>query len=177
MGCQFQMVLQFLLAIVTIFAVPSCQLFTLFLFFHSTSDLFFIVSRDPIAVSLVGPLTILIVTHQNQENRNLINLSSTTSHSNIQLQGESQDEEEEEKVEVIEQHPTFSCTSVVKNIIQNIIEPKVLLSPLNHSSIQGILLLGPPGVGKSFAISAVKKICKDFCNVRVNSIYLNNYYH
>lgn len=113
--------------------------------------------RDHNTVSIVGPLTLLVYVKQYQEiddsnntDNDKSNLTTTittiTTNSN-------------------EQNPTFSCTSVVKNIIQTIIEPKMIFSPYDHSSIQGMLLLGPPGVGKSFAISAVKKLCKNSCKV------------
>lgn len=51
----------------------------------------------------------------------------------------------------------------MKYIIESLILPKVVMP--RYSTLNGALLLGPPGVGKSYAISAVRYLCRDLCQV------------
>jgi len=63
-----------------------------------------------------------------------------------------------------------TATSVVRRIIRDVIWPSVALPVKNNVSIQGLLLLGPPGVGKSYAITAVRELCKAWCTVSVHNL-------
>jgi hypothetical protein len=62
-------------------------------------------------------------------------------------------------------------TKVVQEIIERIIDPVVNGVP---SSLQfkGMMLLGPPGVGKSYSLRVVKQVCADRCQVGSNKVPL-----
>jgi len=60
----------------------------------------------------------------------------------------------------------FSCTSIVTEIIHHVIQPFLHQVP-EILRYKGIMLLGPPGVGKSFALSAVQQYCRSVCDVRI----------
>lgn len=97
--------------------------------------------RNHTGVDIIGPLTLLIQQHDSA----LLNDSRSSS-----------DER------------AYSATNVVKQIITNLIIPKVVMS---QPTLNGVILLGPPGVGKSYAISAVRSLCRDICQV---SLFLFN---
>lgn len=41
---------------------------------------------------------------------------------------------------------------------------------LTMPSNSGVMLLGPPGVGKTYAVKAVRHICRSWCKVRCSSV-------
>lgn len=57
-----------------------------------------------------------------------------------------------------------SNTAVVDELIETVVFPALYLDPRIH--LKGVLLLGPPGVGKTFSIKALKTYCKSICKVR-----------
>lgn len=59
----------------------------------------------------------------------------------------------------------ISNTKVVNELIETVVYPALYLNPSIHQN--GILLLGPPGVGKTFAMKALKSCCKGFCKARL----------
>lgn len=64
-----------------------------------------------------------------------------------------------------------SRTRVVDEIIKRIIDPLIIQPPVpNHFLFKGLMLLGPPGVGKSFAVQAVQSLCQEICEVQIVGI-------
>lgn len=62
-----------------------------------------------------------------------------------------------------------STTSIVEDIIKYVVIPALV--PFNaFMKIRGILLLGPPGVGKTFAVKAVQNLCIDLCHVSIVNV-------
>lgn len=57
-----------------------------------------------------------------------------------------------------------SRTKIVDEIIRKVIDPVSSRLP-TLASFQGILLLGPPGVGKSYSLQVIKQLCQDYCDV------------
>lgn len=55
-------------------------------------------------------------------------------------------------------------TKAVQEIITRVIDP-ILQNVPNSLHFKGMMLLGPPGVGKSYALKVVKEICSDRCEV------------
>lgn len=55
-------------------------------------------------------------------------------------------------------------TKVVLEIINRVIDP-VLNEIPNGLQFKGIMLLGPPGVGKSYSLKVVKQVCSGRCQV------------
>lgn len=56
-----------------------------------------------------------------------------------------------------------SCLAVVEELMARVVLPSLHLSP--QMLLKGVLLLGPPGVGKTFAVKALKAACADMCIV------------
>jgi DNA replication protein DnaC len=64
---------------------------------------------------------------------------------------------------------TYSKTKIVEEIIGRVIQPVVAKVP-NVARFSGIMLLGPPGVGKSYAVSAVQFHCREICDVLIHQL-------
>lgn len=77
-------------------------------------------------------------------------------------------------VQTTKEQPTVACsTKLVQDLINLIVRPNVHESSTIVSScytIRGILLLGPPGTGKSYSLRAVKTLCQDWCEVVVHAV-------
>ena len=68
---------------------------------------------------------------------------------------------------------TSSKTSVVHDIIRSIIDPIIYQQQTTNyinRLVRGILLIGPPGVGKTYAINAVKILTKDTIKINVHNL-------
>jgi hypothetical protein len=61
-------------------------------------------------------------------------------------------------------------TKVVSDIIARVVEPILHNVPVK-ARVRGILLCGPPGVGKSYAVKAVRRLCADRMEVRTVSLH------
>lgn len=59
-------------------------------------------------------------------------------------------------------------TQLVEDLLRKLIIPCTQLpSSLVH---HGVLLLGPPGVGKSYSVRAVKARCQGWCDVHIHEL-------
>ena len=56
-----------------------------------------------------------------------------------------------------------SSLAVVEELMARVVLPALHLS--SQMLLKGVLLLGPPGVGKTFAVKALKAACKEICTV------------
>lgn len=63
------------------------------------------------------------------------------------------------------------CTSVVRDIIRILIRPSQCVPAALQ--VHGLLLLGPPGVGKTFAMRAVQRECASWCRVRICEVSIS----
>lgn len=69
---------------------------------------------------------------------------------------------------------SLARTKVVNEIIMKMVLPILSPQPLPPFALfRGFMLLGPPGVGKSFAVQAVKMLFRDIIPVR----FLNRYHY
>ena len=66
----------------------------------------------------------------------------------------------------------YCSTTVVQDIIRYIIRPSQYLPAALQ--MHGLLLLGPPGVGKTFAMRAVQKECASWCNVCIREVSISS---
>lgn len=64
------------------------------------------------------------------------------------------------------------CTHVVREIIRTVIRPSV--SSPRGLQCHGVLLLGSPGVGKTFAVKAVQKEVASWCVVIIKEVSLSD---
>lgn len=52
---------------------------------------------------------------------------------------------------------------MVRELIDRVVRPSIDLPSVTQ--YKGVMLLGPPGVGKTYAVKAVKHLCRDWCKV------------
>ena len=71
-----------------------------------------------------------------------------------------------------------SNISVVREIITRVVMPVAHPHSSRYRSVRlkGLLLVGPPGVGKTYAVRAAKHLCKSICDVRRNSLSCSTIY-
>lgn len=89
--------------------------------------------------------------------------------STILLAGRSSDDANREDCQ--SEYGNSSCPhssiSVVREIISRVVMPVTYPHLTGHRSVRlkGLLLVGPPGVGKTYAVRAVKHLCRSICDV------------
>ena len=66
----------------------------------------------------------------------------------------------------------FCQTKVVEEIINRVVMPSCLKNIPRSALPRGIMLLGSPGVGKTYAVKAVKEICRDKCDVNIFQLHI-----
>lgn len=59
-------------------------------------------------------------------------------------------------------------TQLVEDLLRKLVIPATRLSSLQVP--HGALLLGPPGVGKTYSVRAVQARCKGWCDVRIHEL-------
>jgi hypothetical protein len=100
----------------------------------------------------------------------IVGLSTIVVYSPLPSSSSSSNESNETKVFNKElSSSSVSTTAVVEDLIRRSILPSVLL-PSAISHFKGFLLLGPPGVGKTFAVKAVQQICEPYFNLTIEEL-------
>lgn len=73
-----------------------------------------------------------------------------------------------------------SSSEVVDELMARVVAPCLNtvpgLGPGSQAVLKGVLLVGPPGVGKTFAVRALQETCKDICTVSPRSLQANVLY-
>ena len=65
-----------------------------------------------------------------------------------------------------------SYTSIVETLFNSMINP-LLIEP-NYHLLRGLLLLGPPGVGKTYSIKLLQEYCKDYFEIVIHDLNVSD---
>ena len=90
--------------------------------------------------------------------------SIPSSRSSLHISYNEETSVEESKSAALESHEKYSRTKVVDEIIKRVIDPILVQIP-SALRFKGLMLLGPPGVGKTYSLRVVKELTKSQCQV------------